>query len=434
MKAGHPHEHLRHNFWMHCLEGGFYMAGLAFISLETALPSFVRSLGGSDGLVAQLPVLLPAAFSTLGLFVAPLVERMHRLKPFVVAFGTLQRLPYLFAALLIFAMPNAGGTLLLIVVLTPVTSGLVGGVGVNAWMEMVTRMIPEHLRASGWAIRYMIQGFAGIGAGFAIHAILGHFPKNDARGYAWLHLICFACLMCSAVAQMLMKEAPDPKPLRLPRPPYRDYLRSLPRLLRAEPRLLRLVAARFTGLGYLMLVARLSIHALDSTGRPDEDKGLLLTASMVGALLGNTFAGHRGNQSGGRAIMLFARGLCLALCAALPFIHSFYGFLAAFFVLGFGLFVDRVGDLTFSAELCPVERRPTYLAILAFCQAIALVAGAFLSGIVFRFTQNFNAVVLLCGIFAGASLLILRTIPEVRGRGRFQGHLPPVAGENQPMV
>ncbi len=359
---------------------------------------------------------------------------MHRLKPFVVIFGTLQRLPYLFAALLMFAMPDAGRILLFIVVLTPVTSGLIGGVGVNAWMEMVTRMIPEHLRASGWAIRYVIQGVAGIGAGFAIHAILGAYPPNDARGYAWLHLICFLCLMGSAAAQMLMKEAPDPHPHRPPPPAYGDYLKSLPRLLRAEPRLLRFIAARFTGLGYLMLVARLSIHALDSTHRPDEDKGLLLIASMVGALLGNIFAGHRGNRSGGRAIMLFARFLCLALCVALPFVHSFPGFLAAFFVLGFGLFVDRVGDLTFSAELCPVERRPTYLAILAFCQAIALVAGAFLSGLAFQFTQSFNAVVILCGIFAGASLLILRTIPEVRGRGRHQGHLPPVAGENQPMV
>lgn len=418
---------------MHCLEGGFYMAGLAFISVELVLPSFVEQLGGSGGLVALMPVLLPAAFSTLGLFVAPLVEQLPRLKPFVVILGTVQRLPYLIAALLMLAMPHSRAVLLPIVVLTPIMSGLIGGVGANAWMEMVTRMIPEHLRASGWAIRYVIQGVAGIGAGFGIHAVLGHFGQTDARGYAWLHLVCFGFLVLSAIAQMLMKEVPHPRRTE-PHASYRDYLRGLPRMLRAERSLIPLVLARFTGLGYLMLVARLGIRALEITHRPDEDKGLLLTASMVGALLGNIFAGLRGNRHGGRAIMLFARALCLALCAALPFIQSFTGFLAAFFVLGFGLFVDRVGDLTFSAELCPVARRPTYLAILAFCQAISLILAALLSGLVFQTTQNFSAVVILCGAFAAASLLILRTIPEVRGQGAAHRHLPPVAGESPPMV
>ncbi len=413
---------------MHCLEGGAYMAGLAFISPETVLPSFVNSLGGSDNLIALMPVLLPASFSVLGLFVAPLVERLQHLKPFVVLFGAVQRLPYLIAALLMFWLPQTRAALLPIVVLTPIVSGLIGGVGVNAWMEMVTRMIPEHLRASGWAIRYVIQGVIGLSAGPVIHWMLSR--HSDAAGYAWLHLICFAFLALSFCAQLMMRETPDPHPLRLPRPSYKAYLRQLPVMLAEQPRLIRLIFARFTGLGWLMLVSFLTIHVLNATGRPQADVGHLVLASMFGSLAGNIFAGWFGNRNGGRALMLLSRCLCLLLCAALPFIHSFPGFLAMLFILGFGLFVDRVGDLTFSAELCPQKRRPTYQAILSFCQALALIIAASLSGLTFYLTQYFLGVVALIAIFAATSLLILRGIPEVRSRG----HASPVMGENNPMV
>ncbi|MCE9518675.1 MAG: MFS transporter [Verrucomicrobia bacterium] len=427
----HKDHHLRRNFWMHCLEGGCYMSGLAFISPETVLPSFVKSLGGSVNLVALMPVLLPASFSVLGLFVAPLVERLHHLKPFVVLFGAVQRLPYLIAALLMFSLPQSRAVLLPIVVLTPIISGLIGGVGVNAWMEMVTRMIPEHLRASGWAIRYVIQGVIGLAAGPVIHWMLSR--HSDAAGYAWLHLICFAFLALSFCAQLLMRETTDPHPLRLPQPSYKAYLRQLPVMLTEQPRLIRLIFARFTGLGWLMLVSFLTIHALKATGRPPADVGHLVLASMLGSLAGNIFAGWIGNRSGGRALMLFSRVLCLLLCAGLPFIHSFPGFLAMLFILGFGLFVDRVGDLTFSAELCPRERRPTYQAILSFCQAVALIVAASLSGLTFFLTQNFLGVVALIAVFAATSLLILRGIPEVRGLGA-NGHASPVMGETTPMV
>ncbi len=402
---------------MHCMEGGFYMAGLAFIQVETVLPSFVKQLGGSDNLVAEVPVLLTAAYPVFGLFVAPLIERLPRLQPYVVFFGVLQRLPYLIAALLMFFLPEpSNSTLLAIVVLAPVASGLVGGMATNAWMEMVTRMIPPHLRASGWAIRYTIQGLVGLAAGLVVKWMLQHHP--GAPGYAWLHLIAFAFLVCSWIAQSRMREERRPLPAKSgPHQTYGEYLRGLPGMLFSEPRLRRFVVMRFFGAGFLMLVGQLTVHALEVTQRPDADKGLLLTFSMIGSLLGNLFAGLRGNRHGGRSLLIFSRVICISLCLALPFIASFWAFQILFFFWGFGRFVDLVGDLTFSAELCPEDRRATYLALLAFCQSASLLIAASLSGWVFRLTQNMNAVALLAGGFAVVSLLILRTLPEVRGQG-----------------
>lgn len=413
---------------MHCLEGGFYMAGLAFLSTEMAMPQFVKLLGGSPSLTSAMPFLLPAMFALPGLFVAPLVERLHHLKPFVITFGALQRLPYLITGLVLLFSPHLEGWVLPVVVLTPIMSGLVGGIGVNAWMEMVTRMIPPHQRATGWAIRYVIQGVIGLSAGPAIHFILAWKP--GAPGFAILHLICFGFLVLSYISQLRMIEVPENKPLRLPRPTYRNYLREIPLLLRSQPRLIKLVFARLTGTGFLMMISFLTDHALHVSNRKPEDVGHLVLANMIGALSGNTLAGWLGSRIGGRVMMITARGICLVLCLLIPHVSSFEGFLAISFLWGFGLFIDRVGDLTFSAELCPSERRPTYQAILALCQGLNLLIAWQLAGRLFTYSQSFIAVIILCGIFAGISLLLLFFTPE----DRTAKHLSPVMGENPPMA
>jgi len=425
--AQHP-PHLRRNFWMHCLEGGFYMAGLVFISLETVLPSYVEQLGGQSWLIAAMPVILQATFNVLGVFMAPLVERMHRFKPFVCTFGTLQRLPYLIAGVVMLAFPMSNEALLWVVMLTPLVSGLVGGIAVQAWMEMVTRMIPPGRRAGGWAIRYQVSNVIGLGAGVVVHEVLKQSP--DAHGYAVLHLICFGFLLMSLTAQLFMIDPPDPHPLRLPRPSYLNYLRSLPLLVGSHPHLVRFIFARLTGTGYVMLVSFLSIHALNVTGAPESAKGQFVMAQMGGSIFGSIFAARIGDHHGGRAAMLIARFLCIALCVALWFTQSFAAFLAAFFVLSFGLFTDRVGDLTLVAELCPYERRPTYQAVLGFCHVLCLIAATQLGGIIFRVSGSFHSVVILSAAFSVASLAILRTIPEAR----MKHHPLPASGETPPVA
>jgi MFS family permease len=423
-----PPPHLQRNFLAHCLEGGFYMAGLVFVMLETVLPSFVQRLGGAPWLISIMPALLPATFNMLGLFIAPFVERMHQFKTFVCTFGALQRLPYLVAGLLMLLVPMSDHTLLWVVMLAPLLSGLVGGIGVQAWMEMVTRMIPPNRRASGWAIRYQISNAIGLVAGVVVHQVLSHHP--NAHGYAILHLICFGFLVLSWTSQLCMIEPPDPHPLRLPRPSYGSYLRSVPGLLRSQPYLVRFILARFTGTGYLMMVAFMSIYALDVTHAAEADKGHFVTVQMAGSIFGSFFAARIGDRHGGRAAMLIARLLCVALCVALCVTQSFTGFLIAYFALSFGLFTDRVGDLTLAAELCPYERRATYQAALGFCQAVCLISAMLLGGLIYHFTKSFHAIVALSAVFSAISVLILRTIPEAR----MKHHPLPATGETPPVA
>ena len=84
-------------------------------------------------------------------------------------------------------------------------------------------------------------------------------------------------------------------------------------------------------------------------------------------------------------------------------------------MLGFGLFIDRVGDLTLAAELCPLERRSTLQAVLGFCNVWAFLIATFFAGRIYAWADHsFQAVVMAAAVFAGVSMLLLRTIPEPR--------------------
>ncbi len=411
-----PHRdahHVRRNFVCHVLEGGLYMGGTAFLAPESVLPKMVQSLGGLPWVIAIMPVLLPAAFACMGLFIAPVVERLPRFKPWVLGFGLLQRLPYLITGLILLFIKDLDGWLLPLVVLTPLMSGLIGGITVVAWMEMVTRMVPAKVRAAGWSARYIMQAILGIGAGFIIQRVLTHLPGRE--GYAWLHLAAFTLLFFSWLAQLPMCESllrhaePRSEPI-----PYLDYLRSLPALFLRQQHLTKLVLARFFGTGFLMLVSFLTIHALQVTNRPEADEGHFVTWQAVGTVLGSLLAGYVGYRSGGKVLLLASRFVCLGLCGWVMFNESFSGFAVAYFVLGFGLFLDRVGDLTLAAELCTTERRSTLQAILGFCNVFSLLLASTISGQVYRMTQSFEAIAWLAGGCALISMLLLSQIPEPR--------------------
>lgn len=412
----HPPQVVRRNFLCHCLEGGLYMGGVAFLQPETVMPKMVEQLGGRSAIIAIMPALLPAAFAMAGLFVSPLVERLTRFKPWVMTFGLLQRLPYLIAGLVLWFMQDAGPWLLPVVVLTPVISGLVGGIGVVAWMEMVTRMVPERVRAAGWATRYITQACIGMGAGAVIQQVLTHAPGQ--RGYAMLHLITFAFLLLSWVSQAFMRELPPSHHYHPPAGSYWSYLKGLPGLLAAQPRLLRLIAVRFTGMGYLMVVSFLTLHALHTTGRPEADEGHFVSFQNIGTILGSLLAAWLGYHSGGKVLLILSRVICVVFCAWVCLTQSFSGFTAAYFVLGFGLFIDRVGDLTLTAELCPPERRSTLQAMLGFCNVWALLLATSLGGVIYSLSGSFHLVAALAAVFSLSSILILRGIAEPRGESR----------------
>ena len=104
--------------------------------------------------------------------------------------------------------------------------------------------------------------------------------------------------------------------------------------------------------------------------------GVLIMAQMVGRILGNVLAGYLGDRGGGKLLLVTARAVLVGVCLGAAFNRSEIGFLAVFALLGFAMVFDQIGSATFSMEMCPSPRRPTYLAMVSTIRLPSMLAAA----------------------------------------------------------
>jgi MFS family permease len=347
-----------------------------------------------------------------GLLVARHIETLPELRPFVVRLGTWQRLPYLLSALGLIFWPDSGLGLAL-VAFAPLSSGLFGGVGVNAWKEYVASTIPERQRSSLWGIRFSIGALIGLAGGEAVRRVLDAHP--GAYGYGLLHLGAALLLIASLLVFLLTHEG-ERTPRRVATGGVREALRELPALLKADASVRTYALSRVAFHGLFVLVPFLGLRALEVLGKPDSYLGELVVANTLGSLAGFFVGGYSGDRHGGKASTVAAHAGLLALVAWAPFASSDAGFRGVFALFGFALSLGTVGSATLDLDIAPMERRPTYQAMLG----LFALAGLLLSSLISTLLQVTGAPFYVATIVTGASLTgslyLLLSLAEPRRR------------------
>jgi MFS family permease len=401
---------LRRNFACHVVEGGLYIGGLSFVHSHTVLPRVLEQLGAPPWLVALAPGLLSIGFILPGLFVAHRIEQLPSMRRWVVTLGVWQRLPYLLAALMLWFAAEHPQLALPAVLGAPLVSGLVGGIAVNAWKEYVASTIPERLRASMWASRFVLGTVLGLGAGGVVSEVLARAPGP--RGYAWLHLGTFVCVAISFVVFLGTSERA--RPVRHKQQSLSQFMRGVPALAASDRRFQLYLWARIPVHAIYILVPFLGIHALRTLGQPDSFLGSLLTFNMLGSLLGYTIAGYSGDRHGGRLSMLVAHFGWLIVAALAPVADASWQFQALFAVLGVALSMSAVGLSTLDLEITPLERRVSFQAVLGVFTLLGLVSASLASALVRQITENIWALCAPALALTVVSLVLFYIIEEPR--------------------
>jgi MFS family permease len=402
------------NYLAHIIEGGLFMGGMTFLAANSVMPAMVKSLGGSSWVISVMPVAMGLGFMGPALLIAHRVERLYAVKPLVMLTGIFQRLPFLVAALaLFFAAESHPALVLVLVAAAPLVSGLCGGVSSSAWFELVARTVPPERRASAWAIRNVIAAALGMAAGGVIAAVLAKHPGPT--GYGVLHLIAFAFLLVSYLVFALVRETSAP-PKREKDSPRRltDNLRSLHGLVREDRQLRGVLLARVFACGIFVMAPFMSIHALEVTGQPESFLGYLVAAQMVGGILGNIAAGYAGDRWGGKALILLAAGLLVVTCVLAALARVPWNFLVVFFLFGLGFAFNRVGGATLGIEICPIERRPTYMALWMFVGAAGMLVAAGLSTAVRELSGRFLPAAIISAACMALALYFTARLREPR--------------------
>lgn len=371
--------HLKRNYLAYALDGGLVMGAMSFVHGGTVLPVLAQKLGAPPWLIAFLPNLIMIGLVLPPLFAAHFIEKLDRMKPWLLVTGFFQRLPFLVAALGLFLWADSHPTtVLLLVAAAPFVSGLLGGLGLSASMELASRIIPGQRLASSNALRFLVAGLMGIAAGFVIEQILQRWPGFD--GYGMLHLIASAFLILSYAALCTIREPVPPQSHPKVQQSFFETLKEMPQLVREDRRFLRYLNARFFSVGIFVVLPFLSIHAMEVTGEDEAFIGSLVMVQMIGAFLGNIVTGWWGDRGGTKGPMLTARFgfflvALLAILATTPFL-----FYLIFFIHGVCFNMNNVATSTMNVEICPAARRRTYLSIATGVMLPAFILSALLGG------------------------------------------------------
>lgn len=408
--------HFVRNYTLHCLEGGLFIGGIAFVAPNTVLPKMIESMGGPTWLIAIVPMLMNLGFVTPTLLTAHLVENLHSVKPALLFTGFFQRVSFLAAGLVLyFHAESHPGWSLVAVALAPLVSGLFGGITMTAWLELVAKTIPENRRSSVWAIRFIISSIIGIGAGKTVSFVLENTPGTE--GYAILHFILFAFLMVSYVIFAFVREISSPED----KPPISgvalvENLRTVPHLIRSDRDLRNYLVTRSLMNGMFIMIPFLSIHSLRVLDKPESFLGPLLMAHMVGGIAGNLFAGYLGDSVGGKVVMVASRWVFILIAGWTLVATADWEFLTIFFLFGSGFYANQVGTTTLCIEICPTQRRATYLGIMATLTAPTLILSSIVSTLLWNWREDYSLLALATGITMLFSLMFLQRIEEPRKR------------------
>jgi MFS family permease len=394
----------RHNHRLHVLEGTVLMGALGAINANTVGTSLVESLGGSPWMVALMPMA-----STLGFAIGPILSahRLDRSGHFLPALRVslpFSRLPILFTALVLW-LCGSSTLSLWTVLLSSVVYGVIGGLSVGAWQQLILRTVRPEQRPSLFAVRYLFANILGLAIASLVGPILERWPGSD--GYAVLHVIAFSGAMIAYRLLMAVREPAAAQPPHVGERGFFENLRGVPALFASDRRLSGYLVAVVLVNSQFLLMGFLAVHALQTLGQGHSYVGAMTSAQMLGAVAGSFVAARVGRRYCSRTLLVASRLLLLGVALGAMFAAHDYAFRVLFAMYGAATWVNLVGHNTLTLELLPSARRSTVLAVFSLVQVPSMLVAAELGAWLWQAGVSFNWIAGLCALGIAASLLSL---------------------------
>ncbi len=357
------------------------MGGMAFLAADTVLTVMAQQLGAPNWLIALLPTAMFAGLVMAPIMTASFIERSRSMKRITLFTGVPQRAVFLVAGIVIIVWgDDHPGYALAALALAPVLSGVFGGIGQGAWVQLVARTVPANRRSSLTATRNLIAACIGLGAGLVIKRVLDE--HDGAIGFGILHLIAFGFLAASYIAFLSIQEN-IVEPVKTTRQrSLKAYFIELIDILRVDRDFRYFALMRVTGPAASFLIPFMTIYAIRVLGASEGFAGDALVAATLGQFVGNIGAGYMGDRLGGKALLVWARVLFLGAFLFAAFAQSYAAFMAYFFIISATNFVNIIGNMTLMMEIAPDHKRPTYGALAGLLNGPSMIlfalAGSFL--------------------------------------------------------
>ncbi|HEY0468130.1 MAG TPA: MFS transporter, partial [Polyangiaceae bacterium] len=352
----------RQNWWLHVLEGTALIGTAAAINPNTVGCTLVERLGGSASAIALMPMASSLGYAIGPIITAHWLDRQTDFVPVLRAALPASRLPLLLTALTLW-LSGTSRLSLWVVLGGSIAYGLIGGLSIGAWQQLVAKTMPASERPSLFAHRYLFSNLLGLIMGWVVVAVLSHWPGSN--GYALLYLVAF---FGASISYRLITRVRETRgePSTGSERSFLQNLRGLPQVFSADRRLQLYLLTAILVNAHFMYIGFLGGHARAVLGYGESYLGTLTSSQMTGAAIGSFFASRLGNQLGPRVLLLTSRALFLAVAlGALVATHD-YAFRLLFALYGMAFFVNLVGHNTITLALMPEGRSSSVLAVFSF--------------------------------------------------------------------
>lgn len=352
---------VRYNFILNTFDGAVFAFGLSFASRSTVIPVYVKHIGGDAIALSLIPVLWILGFNIPQIAIANHARQVSPKKPLLLKTGLMQRLPWLVLTVAaVTVVPAAGpeiGLILFFVLFAIAAAG--GSLNLPVWFDLIAKITPVRRRGRLFAYRTVIGAGLGILGGWVVERILA--SVSAPQSFALLFGITFGVMMVSYMFLWLLREGGEPTlPRRIP---YREYLRSLPSILRAQRNFRNFLIGEALLVTATMVEAFFAVDAIETFNLSDAYAGRFTIVVMSSMLVGTLLFGYAADRLGHRLNLILAACWMLIGCVAALFAQSVEVYYIAFVGTAFTLGLRTISRLPIIAEICGEEDRPTYVAL-----------------------------------------------------------------------
>ncbi len=369
-------KHLRFNFTIGLLDGGFFGLGMGFASFSGIIPLFVHHLTDSALLIGLVPAIHNMGWQFPQLLMAGLMARAPRYKPLTLWMTIHERLPFLGLAIVALLAPHwSKTTVLALAFLMLVWQGAGAGLAANPWTNMISRVIPHDLLGTFFGTQSAaFNGLAGVSAiiaGVILERVLA--PWNFSLCFA----LTFVFMACSFVALSMTREPKVAPAEQQGEALWQKSMGILRRDSNFRAFLLVRILSQFGGMAFAFYV----IYAVQEYNMSDAAAGVMVAILLIGQVVLSPLMGRLGDRWSHRGVMILG-ALGAALSAILAWKATSVQWFYAIFLLEAAAVVaiwtiPLAMSVTFARE---PEERPVYIGMANSLPAPAAILAPIFGG------------------------------------------------------
>lgn len=305
-------KHLRFNFAIGMLDGGFFGLGMGFASFSGIIPLFVHHLTDSALLIGLVPAIHNMGWQLPQLLMAGWLARLPRHKPLLMWMTIHERLPFLGLAVVALLVPHSPRALVLALTFAMlVWQGAGAGLAANPWTNMVSKVIPHDLLGTFFGTQSAafnaLAGVSAIAAGIILDQV--NAPWNFSLCFA----LTFIFMVCSFIFLSMTRE-----PLSVPQEQrgesvWKKSWAVLKQDANFRAFLVVRILSQFGGMAFAFYV----IYAVQEYNMSDSAAGIMVAILLIGQVVLSPLMGRLGDRWSHRGVMsLGAIGAALSAILA----------------------------------------------------------------------------------------------------------------------